>query len=142
MVYKKKIFLRRNGPFWFQKWHILIRIGSNFTEWNELTGTWKFISCFSGKNFIWSNLIFLVFRPFFTVWFGMVKIEPSHWSLNSRDMISFMITTGSLNSQDMVRILKQWRHDFSDKHLCGGYCMDIMWCLCVEVKIHGFVKLL
>ena len=20
--------------------------------------------------------------------------------------------------------------------------MDIMWCLCVEVKIHGFVKLL
>ena len=48
---------------------------------------------------------------------------------------------GSLNSQDMIRILKQWRHDFSYKHLCDGYCMDIMWCLCVKVKIHGFVKL-
>ena len=63
-------------------------------------------------------------------------------SLNSEDMISFMITTGSLNSQDMIRILKQWRHDFSGKHLCGGYSMDIMWCLYVEIKIHGFVKLL
>ena len=37
-----------------------------------------------------------------------------------------MITTGSLNSQDMIRILNQWRHDFSDKHLWGGYCMDIV----------------
>ena len=37
---------------------------------------------------------------------------------------------GSLNSQDMIRILKQWRHDFSGKHLCIRYCMDIMWCLC------------
>ena len=45
-------------------------------------------------------------------------------------MITFMITAGSLNSQDMIRILKQWRHDFSGKHLCDGYCMDIMWCLC------------
>ena len=34
-----------------------------------------------------------------------------------------------------IRILKQWRHDFSGKHLRDGYCMDIMWCLCVEVKI-------
>ena len=42
-------------------------------------------------------------------------------------MISFVITTGSLNSQDMIRILKQWRHDFSGKHLCIRYCMDIMW---------------
>ena len=33
------------------------------------------------------------------------------------------VTTGSLNSQDMVRILKQSRHDFSGKHLCDGYCM-------------------
>ena len=63
-------------------------------------------------------------------------------SLSSQDMISFMITTGSLNRQDMIRILKQWRHDFSGKHLYGGCCMDIMWCLCVEVKIHVFVKIL
>ena len=62
-------------------------------------------------------------------------------SLNSQDMITFMNTAGSLNSQDMIRILKQSRHDFSGKHLCDGYCMDIMWCLCVEVKIHGFIKL-
>ena len=75
----------------------------------------------------------------------MVEIEPGHCyigSLNSQGMITFMITAGSLNSQDMIRILKQSRHDFSGKHLCDGYCMDIIWCLCVEVKIHGFVKLL
>ena len=50
-------------------------------------------------------------------------------------MIYFMITTGSLNSQDMIKILKQSRHDFSAKPLCGGYCMDIMRCLCEEVNI-------
>ena len=53
-----------------------------------------------------------------------------------------MITTGFLNSHDMNRILKQRRNDFSGKHLCDEYCVDIMWILCVEVKIHGFVKLL
>ena len=41
-------------------------------------------------------------------------------------MISFMITTGYVNSQDTIRILKQSRHDFSGKHLCDGYCVDIM----------------
>ena len=114
---------------------------------------------FQEKKFIWGNFIFLAFRSFFTVWLGMVRLSQVtvNWilkqsgliffmittgSLNSQDMISFMITTGSLNSQGMIRILKQWRHDFSGKHLCDGYCMDIMWCLCVEVKIHGFVKLL
>ena len=50
-------------------------------------------------------------------------------SFNSQDMISFMITTGSFNNQDMTRILKQWRHDFTGKHLRDRYCMDIMWCL-------------
>ena len=63
-------------------------------------------------------------------------------SLNSPHMISFMIATGSINSQNMIRILKHWRHDFSGKHLFDGYFMDIMRCLCVDVKIHGFVKLL
>ena len=51
-------------------------------------------------------------------------------SLNIQDMISFMIPTESLNNQDMARILKQWRHDLSGKHLRDRYCMDIMWCLC------------
>ena len=57
-------------------------------------------------------------------------------------MISFMLTTGSLNSEDMIRILKQWRHDFLGKYLCDGYCMDIIKCLYGDAKIHGFVKLL
>ena len=41
-------------------------------------------------------------------------------------MISFMITTGSLDNQDMVRILKQLGHDSSGKRLCDRYCMDTM----------------
>ena len=53
-----------------------------------------------------------------------------------------MITTGSLNSQDMIRILKQSRHDFLGKHLCDWYCVGIMWYLYVEVKIHGILKVL
>ena len=56
----------------------------------------------------------------------MVSFMIATGSLNSQGMISFMITTGSLNSQDMIRILKQSRHDFSGKHLCDEYCMDIM----------------
>ena len=97
------------------------------------------IFCFLRKNLIWDDLIFLALRPFFTLWLGMVEIEPGHcyyWILISAQ---FMITAGSLNSQDMIRILKQSRHDFSGKHLYDEYCMDIMCCLCVEVKIHGFV---
>ena len=34
--------------------------------------------------------------------------------------------TQALNSLDMIRILKQSRPDFSGKHLCDGYFMDIM----------------
>ena len=30
------------------------------------------------------------------------------------------VTIESLNSQDMIRIRKQSRHDFSGKHLCDG----------------------
>ena len=46
-------------------------------------------------------------------------------------MITFMITTGSLNSEDMIRILKQSRRDFSGKHLfmswiLYGYYVMIM----------------
>ena len=88
---------------------------------------WYFYSLghFLLLDWAWSNLI----RP--------LLIE----SLNSQNMIYFMITTGYLNSLDMTRILKQWRHDFLAKYLCGEYCMDIMWCLCVEVKTQGFAKL-
>ena len=41
-------------------------------------------------------------------------------------MISFMIATGYVNSQDKSRILKQSRHDFSGKHLCDGYYVIFM----------------
>ena len=75
-------------------------------------------------------------------WLKLSQITVTIGSLNSQCTITFMITAGSLNSQDMIRILKQSRRDFSGKHLYDGYCMDIMCCLCVEVKIHGFVKLL
>ena len=60
----------------------------------------------------------------------MISFIITTGSLNSQDMISFMITTGSLNNQDMTRVLKQWRHDFSGKHLRDRYCMDIIWYLC------------
>ena len=87
---------------------------------------------FSRTKFIWDNSIFLAFKLFFTVWLGMVKLSQVtvNWILNSQGMISFMITTGSLNNQDMTRILKQWRHDFSGEHLRDRYCVDIIWCLC------------
>ena len=48
---------------------------------------------------------FDLFRPFCIVGLGMIEIEPSHcyyWILN------------------------QSGHDFSVKHLCDEYCMDIM----------------
>ena len=62
---------------------------------------------------------------------GMISFIITTGFLNSQDMISFMITTGFLNNQDMIRILKQSRHDFSSKHLCDGYCMDIVMFMCV-----------
>ena len=56
-------------------------------------------------------------------------------SLNSQDMISFIITTVCLNPYGMIRIFKQSGHDFSSKRLFDRYCMDIMLCLCMEVNI-------
>ena len=94
----------------------------------------KFISCFPRKNLIGGNLIFLGhFLLFGWAWSKLPTVTIG--SLNSQDMISFMITTGSLDNQDMVRILKQLGHDSSGKRLCDRYCMDTMWCLCVEVNI-------
>ena len=59
----------------------------------------KVLVVFQEKKFIWGNLILLASRPFFTVQLGMVKLSQAtvNW------------------------ILKQ-----SGKHLCDGYCMDIM----------------
>ena len=134
------------GPFWAHSDNSgsALRILSKFCRMKWCIKYMKIWLFFWEKKIIWGNLIFLTFRPFFTVWLDMAKIEPGHcyyWILK-QDMITFMITTGSLNSQDMISILKQSRQDFSGKYLCNGYCMDIMWFLCVEVKIHGLVKLL
>ena len=97
----------------------------------------SFICCFSRK--IQFKLIFLAVWPFL-----LFDWAWSNWarplligSLNRTWHVLFKDRTCHV----LFRILKQWRHDFSGKHLCVGYCMDIMWCLCVEVKIQGFVKL-
>ena len=47
----------------------------------------------------------------------MVKLNQATvtWILKQSGHIPFMITTGSLNCQDMIRILKQSRRDFSGK---------------------------
>ena len=82
---------------------------------------------FREKNLIWGNLIFLGhFLLFDGMWSKLIQATVTIRSFNSQSMISFMITTGSLNSQGMIRILKQSEHDFSGKHLCDEYFMDIM----------------
>ena len=77
--------------------------------------------------FIWGNFIFLALMPFFTVSLGIVKLSQA--------------TVNWILKQDMISIFKQWRPDFSGKHLCDGYCMDILWCLCVEVKIENWKRI-
>ena len=60
--------------------------------------------------------------------------------------ISFIIAIGSLNSQDIIKmILKQSGHDFSDKRLCDGYSTEIMcdvyvWRSIFDRRSYGFVK--
>ena len=61
--------------------------------------------CFLRKNFILGNLIFLALKPFFTVWLGMVEIEPGHcyyWILKQ---------SGHDYFHDYCWILKQSGHD-------------------------------
>ena len=70
----------------------------------------------------------------------MISFMITTGSLNSQDMISFMITTGSLN-RAWLGILN--REDIISQ--VSIYVMDIVWILCdvcVEVQIHGFVKLI
>ena len=113
-----------------------VRFVFNFAGWKGLIGKWKFYWLFFKKKIYLGQ--FDLFRPFLKVWLGIVEIESGHcyyWILSQDLFFFFMITAGSLNSQGMIRIHKQSRHDFSGKNLCDGYCMDIMWYLCVEVKI-------
>ena len=116
---------------------LALRIFFKFCTMGDCYVHENFLSCFLRKNFIWANLIFLIwsFLLFDWAWVELSQANVTIRSLNSQDMVSFMITTGSLNSQDMIRILKKSGHDFTGKHLCDGYCMDIMWSLCVQVKV-------
>ena len=143
MVWTKTFLFRTNGPFWGRKWCILRTRGRlKFCRMKRPNRYMKILFCFLRKKIIWGNLIFLGhFLPFDWSWSNWARPRLVG-SLNSQDMISFMIATGFLNSQDMISILKPWRHDFWGKYLCDGYCMDIIWCLCVEAKMHGIVKLL
>ena len=49
------------------------------------------------------------------------------------------VTTGSLNSQDMIKVLKQSGHDFSGKPLCDGHCTEILCDVYVEINIQQMV---
>ena len=128
MVFTKMVFFRTNGPFWVWKWHILItglalRIFFKFCRMKRADKYMEiFLVVFREKINLGQFDLFSLYAIFYCL-IEHGQIEPS---LSSQDMTSFMITTGSLNSQDMIRILKQSRHDFSGKHLCDGYCMDIM----------------
>ena len=137
MVYIKKSSFRTNGPFSAQKWHILITLDQleesfkNFAEWYGLIGTWKIFE----KKIHLGQFDLFTFRPFLTVWLVMVKL--------SQDNVNGILKqSGQDFFHDYYWILKQSGHDFSGEYLCVGYCMDIMWCFCLEVKIHGFLKLL
>ena len=119
-IFKK--FYRMKGANWYIE--ILLVV---FWEKNSFGAIWSFyhLGDFLLFDWAWSN------------WARPLLIGSS----NSQGMISFMITTGSLNSQDLIKILKQWRYDFSDKNLCDGYCMNIIWCDVSFLKnlLHKFV---
>ena len=111
-MYPKKFFQDKYGLFWAQKWHFLnsglaLRIFLKFCRMKGANRYMKILLVVFWEKFHLGQ--FDLFRPFFTVWLSMVEIEPGHcycW------------------------ILEQSGHDFSVKHLCDGYCIDIMWYLC------------
>ena len=150
MVCSKKNLFRTNGPFLWLKmanpdnsWSAQ-RILLKFSRMKGADRFMKILLLFEKKFHLAQFDLFSLEAIFYSdwAWLKLSQVTATIGSLNSEDRITFMISAGSLNSQDMIRILKQSRHDFSGKHLYDGYCMDIMCCLCVEVKIHGFVKLL
>ena len=67
------------------KWTILVskmvhlHNSGTFKKFCWMKGTNSYMKIllvvFWEKKFIWGNLIFLAFRPFFTVWLGMVKLS-------------------------------------------------------------------
>ena len=144
IIFQKNFLLGANGPFYAQKWHILITLDplSEFF-FNFFHGKWAILDLemahphsnglalriflkfcrMKGANRC-MKILLVVFREknsFWAIWsfqplghFLLFDWACSNWarplligSLNTQDMISFMITTRSSNSQDMIRILKQ-----------------------------------
>ena len=113
----------------------------NFAKWKRPRVHENFISCSLKKNVIWGNLIFLGhFLLFVLTWSKITPAFIATGSFKSHGMISFMITTGSIGSQEIIRIHKQSRHDFCGKDLCDGHFKGIIWCLYVEVSIQWRVE--
>ena len=76
--------------------------------------------CLIGQDQNWARLLLIGSLNsqdmiYFMITIGSFKLIGY---LNSQNIISFIITTGSLNSQNMIWILKQLKHNFPVKHLC------------------------
>ena len=91
---------------------------------------------FRGKKISWGNLIFLALRLFFTVWLWAW----SNWarplsigSLNSQDMIRI------LNSEDMISQVNMWWifYGYYVMFMCGGQNL----CFCKALLRICFVSL-
>ena len=97
-----------------------------FSKFAQSKGANRYMACcFSRKNFIRGKLIYLGhFLLSDWVWSKLSQATVSIGSLNSQDMISFMITTGAVNGQDMTRIQDMISHDFNI------YVLGIIWILC------------
>ena len=135
MVCTKKIVQDKWAILWSKMAHPeKLRISSKNSVkilHNERANKYMKILFFEKKNFV-----------FHLGQFDLFSLETIFYCLighgwNWARALSWLLL---LNSQDMIRILKQSRHDFSGKYLCE-YCID-MWFFCMEVKTHGFVKLL
>ena len=121
-----------------QKWYIIITLdllsgfllifhNKNSQELHCYQLYIYLLGFFLRKNLIWNNLIVLGhFWRFDWVWSKFSQASVTILYFKQADMISFMITTGSLNSKDMVKILQQQVNDF----LVNVYVMDIVWILC------------
>ena len=67
------------------------------------------------------------FLLFHWMWQNLTKATVTIGSLiNSQEKLSFVIADGSLNNQDMIKILKQSGHGLTGKCVCEGYFMDVM----------------
>ena len=139
MVCIKKFLLRTDWTILGQKMAhpynsaLALRI---FSEFCRMKGANRYI------KILWEKKIHLGqfnvlghFLLFDWAWLKLSQATVTIGSLHSQDIFLSWLLLDSLNSQDMIRILKQPIQDFPGKHLCDGYCMDIWWFLCVELKL-------